>query len=354
VGEQAGVGPAAPAWVEELTSLDDLGPLDRYQHRVLGLVRDGLASGAQATDVTGAVADANDALVRRLLTLAEEWLGPPPVAYRWLAMGSHGRREQVLSSDQDHAIAYHPPDGDDHEEIRRYFSSLATRVTDGLARAGLPLCTGGFMATQWCRPIGEYERMFRSWVDDPHPLALLQAEVFLDTRACHGELDTDVLDRILRGGGARGPFRVQLARAAVTFRPPLSWHRSLKTIKTSDGGGLLDVKLGGAAAIVLLARLYSLAAGSAEHSTLPRLAAAVEGGSLGSTTADALVDAYHVLTDLRLRHQIAQVEAGVEADNRVRVDRLTKEDRTRLRDVLRIVRDIQDVTAMRFKTTMAM
>ncbi len=338
--------------VARLAAIDHVEPLDDYQGQILAVIRDDLAAGAQATEVTGRVADANDALVSRLLTLAEEHLGPPPTPYRWLAMGSHGRREQVLSSDQDHALAYLRPEDD--RPVEAYFGQLATLVVDALARAGLPLCTGGYMATHWCRPLDEYEQMFRSWVDNPQPLALLQAEVFLDTRAGHGELDTQVLDRILRGGGARGPFRVQLARAAVTFRPPLTWLGRLRTSRADGGHATVDVKLGGAAAIVLLARLYALAAGAAEHSTLPRLEAAVAGGSLGSSTAESLEEAYHLLTDIRLRHQMAQLEAGRTPDNTVRLEELTREQRSRLRATLRTLRDIQDVTAMRFATSMAM
>jgi CBS domain-containing protein len=342
-------GSARTRVVEELRSADRLDPLDRYQPQLLATIREALAAGEDVLVVSGRVADANDALVRRLLELAEAHLGEPPLPYRWLALGSHGRREQVLSSDQDHAIAYAPPTPHRAGEAQEYFSRLAAIVVPALARAGLPECTGGYMATNWCRPLPEYERMFRGWVDEPRPLALLQAEVFLDTRGCHGDLDTEVLDRILQGGGARGPFRVQLARAAVTFRPPLRWPGRLRA-----SAGAVDVKLGGTAAIVLLARLYALAVGSTEHSTVPRLRAAAAGGSLATSAAEELVEAYRFLTDLRLRHQVEQVSSGLAADNRVPLDRLDAEQRQRLRSSLRLVRDLQDVTAMRFATTTVM
>ena len=113
-----------------------------------------------------------------------------------------------------------------------------------------------------------------------------------------------------------------MARAAVTFRPPISLFGRLRV-----RGSTLDVKRGGTAAIVLLARLYALIAGSAEHSTVLRLQAAAAAGTLSSATAGDLIDAYRFLTDLRLRHQIQQAEENVPADNRVFPDRLTT-DRT--------------------------
>ena len=181
-------GPAPVRVIDELERIDRLGPLDAYQGQVLELIRSCLADGVDAVDISGAVADANDALTRRLLDLAEAHLGPPRCRYQWLALGSHGRREQVLSSDQDHAIAYEPPAPGEEDTARDYLTALAGLAVPGLARAGIPLCAGGYMATHWCRPLGEFERLFRSWVEEPRPQALLQAEVFLDVRGCHGDL----------------------------------------------------------------------------------------------------------------------------------------------------------------------
>jgi CBS domain-containing protein len=331
--------------IEEVDGIDRLEPLGAYQSQLVDLVRARLAAGLDALDVTGAVADANDSLTRRLLGLAESHLGPPPSRYVWLALGSHGRREQVLSSDQDSAIAYEATSPHEVAATDEYFAALAALVVDALARAGIPLCGGGYMATNWHRPLDEFGRLFRGWVEEPQPEALLKAEVFLDVRACHGELSPDELIRILLVGGSRGPFRTQMARAAVTFRPPISLFGRLRI-----RGSTLDVKRGGTAAIVLLARLYALIAGSAEHSTVLRIQAAAAAGTLSSATAGDLIDAYRFLTDLRLRHQIQQAEENVPADNRVFPDRLTTDERTTLRTAMRTVHAIQEVTAQRFAT----
>ena len=218
-------------------------------------------------------------------------------------------------------------------------------MVDGLARAGIPRCDGGYMATNWCRPIGEFAAMFRGWVGEPEPSALLRAEVFLDVRPVRGHLQVDVLDRILLGGRTRGPFLVQMARAAVTFRPPLGLFGRLRSRDAT-----VDVKRAGTAAIVLLARLYALAAGSSARTTLRRLEAAGAAGALSRVGARDLAEVYRFLTGLRLGHQAEQAAAGQAPDNRVALGNLTAPDRRRLRDGLRLVRDVQEVTASRFAT----
>lgn len=328
--------------IDEVRRIDALAPLDGYQREMVTVVGRLLADGVDVLQVTRAVARVNDILTTRLLRLAETELGRPPCDYAWLALGSHGRGEQVLSSDQDSAIAF-----DDRGQATgaEYFPRLAELVVTALARAGLPLCDGGYMATTWCRPINEFRGLFRGWVEQPEPAALLKAEVFLDVRPVHGDLSVDVLDRILVGGRSRGQFLVQMARAAVTFTPPLG---PLGRLRTKDS--TIDVKRAGIAAIVLLARLYGLAAGSTARTTVARLDAAAAAGTLSRSGAGNLAEAYRLLTALRLRHQVDQVGAGAAPDNRMRLDELSREDQRRLRDGLRVVRDVQQVTAMRFAT----
>lgn len=330
--------------IDQIPSIRRLEPLDSYHGELVALIRRLLADGADALEVTRTVGHLNDTLTSRLISLAEAELGPPPCRHAWLSLGSQGRGEQVLSSDQDSALAYEDAGTDQHDG-RDYFGPLAGLVVGALARAGLPLCDGGYMATNWCHPIEEYRRLFRSWVEHPEPDALLRAEIFLDVRPVHGDLPVDVLDSILTSGACRPRFLVMLARAAVTFRPPIGRFGRLFVEDSA-----VDVKRAGIVAIVLLARLYALAAGSSARTTALRLDAAATAGSISRARAGNLTEAYRYLTGLRLRHQLEQARRGEPADNNVPLAELTAQEQQRLREIFRAVRDLQDVTASRFPT----
>ncbi|HEX6249010.1 MAG TPA: putative nucleotidyltransferase substrate binding domain-containing protein [Nocardioidaceae bacterium] len=335
-------GPLALA--RGLADVERLEALDSYAAEMTEAVARLLSDGADVLQVTQAVAHVNDVLTSHVLDLAEARLGPPPYAYSWLALGSHGRGEQVLSSDQDSALAYGGPrlaQGDPDE----YFGRLAGYVVDALARAGIPKCTGDYMATTWRYPLSTFTGYFERWVNDPAPSDLLKAEIFLDVRPVHGDLDVGRLDDILVAGGKRGSFLMQMARATVTFRPPVILLGHLHT-----DHGYLDIKRSGTAAIVLLARLYALAAGTNARTTLDRLRVAGEARTLSPSGAEQLVEAYRLLTELRLRHQVEQARDGLTVDNRVRVDGLPGRDRRRLRDAIRTVRVMQEITANRYQT----
>lgn len=331
--------------VDDLDSIDDLAPLDGYSGAVLDDIRRLLDDGTDSLEVCGHIAGHHERLNRRLLELAEADCGEPPCPYAWLLLGSHGRREQVPASDQDNAIVFDPATDAERKAAQEYFPGIAARVVTGLTRAGLPECDGGYMATLWCRPASEYTSLFRTWVEHPTPESLIKADVFLDMVAFHGELTVEHWDELLLNGAARGPFRAQMAHAAVKMSPPLGLFGRVLAREAR-----VDVKFGGTAAIVALARLYGFTAGSRRRSTLDRLEDAAAKGTLRATTAHKLAEGYRLLTLLRLRHQVDQAAAGRPFDNRIPLESLTPDERTRLRRSLRSVRELQNVTAQIFST----
>jgi CBS domain-containing protein len=324
-----------------IRTIDRLEALEGYSREIAATAEALFSAGVEPVRIARVIASLNDALSGKLLRLAEARLGPAPCPYAWLALGSEGRMEQVLLSDQDNALVYR----DRTPAAHAYFEALAERVVAGLLRAGFPPCPGGYMATNWRRPLADWQAAFRQWVQTPEPQALLQAEVFLDFRRVHGELSTAPLDGILRAGAGSQLFLVQLARAATKFGPPLG---PFGRIRSEDGQ--VDLKRGGIAAIVLLGRVYALAAGSLARPTLERLEAAAAAGTLSRGGAEALADTFRFLIRLRLREQLARLAAGRAPENRVRLEDLSALEQRRLRDAFRAVAELQKATSMRFRT----
>jgi CBS domain-containing protein len=323
--------------IEAMHRLADV-PRD-YSREVASVAETLFAGGLGVAQIGGVLAALSDALTRRLLTLAERELGPPPCPYSWVVLGSEGRREQVLLSDQDNALVYL----EDGREARPYFHSLAGLVVDALIEAGFPRCPGDYMATTWCKPLAEWEALFGRWVEVPEPQALLEAQIFLDFRGLHGGLSLEPLDRILVAGGRRALFLHNLARAVLRFRPPLG---PLGRIRTADGW--VDLKAGGIGAIVMLARLHALAGGSAARPTLERIETAADASQLSRAGAEILAESFRLLTRLRLQEQIRSLHRGEEPGNRVRPDALSPLERRRLLEALRAVRKQMDAAALRF------
>jgi CBS domain-containing protein len=326
---------------KHVSKIEHAEALQGYAQEVAATVESLFHSGLEVTRIGQMIANLNDALIKRLLLMAEEELGPPPTPYAWHVFGSEGRMEQTLLTDQDNALAYRA----DTPEAKTYFHTLAKRVVNGLITAGFPPCDGGYMATRWQYPLAHWTRLFSQWVLKPEPRALLEAAIFFDFRVVHGSLPLDPLNAIMLKSDQHKIFLAQLARAALEFRPPLGlFHR----IQTTAGG--VDLKRDGLAPIVGLARLYALAADSLARSTTERLAAAEQASVIGPEEAETLREAFGFLLRLRLREQLRAIRAGEQSSNRVRLDILSPVERRHLKEVFAAIRHSQEAVAFAYQT----
>lgn len=304
-----------------------------YANEVAALVGALFHGGLGALQISQIVSSLNDALVRRIIVLATEKLGAAPCAYAWLVFGSEGRLEQALLTDQDNGLVYEK----ESEAARQYFAALAKLTVDDLIQAGFPPCAGGFMATHWCKPLAAWRASFADWISLPKAEVLLDAAIFFDFRAVAGNLALAPLDEIVASAPSQKRFLAYLTRGALDFRPPLGFFNSLR----SDDGKV-DLKAGGIAPIVGLARAAALACGSGERSTLARLTAASQSAVLLSQeNARLLGDIFPFLLRLRLRHQVAAQEQNLRIDNRVDLAELSTLERRHLKESFVTIKQIQ-------------
>ncbi len=312
----------------------------RYASELAAMVETMVWGGLGPAQVGPVVSRMNDALAVRLIELAQRDLGPAPSAFAWIVFGSEGRMEQTLVTDQDNALVQADEDAEQHAA---YFARLASRVVHGLIAAGVPPCPGGFMATEWRKPLGGWVRQFQRWLETPDPRALIEALNFFDFRPVFGTLDTGALDATVARARGEAVFMAQFARASLGLQPPLTAFRHIR----EDAGGV-DVKAGGLGPIVSLARLYAIDAGSASRPTLARLDAAVAGGTLSRDAGATLAEGFRFLLGLRLREQLRALRAGEPLRHTVPLSRLAPGERQHLKDIFVAIRDLQRATALRY------
>jgi CBS domain-containing protein len=325
---------SSPLYLQRtLETLEAPAGLAHYSREVAGMVGTLFRGGLGAVQIGRIVSSLNDALVKRLVDLAQRDLGPAPTAFAWIVFGSEGRLEQALLTDQDNALIY----GEESETTRVYFAALAERVVDGLIQIGFPPCAGGFMATHWCKSLKEWYSLFARWVRTPEPQALLDAAIFFDFRSVAGVLSLAPLEKILAGARTEKAFIAHLADASLAH-PPLGFF---KRIRSDDGK--VDVKKGGIAPIVGMARAAALAGGSLERSTLERLATAGKSGIFFSEDdASELAEIFQFLLHLRLRQQLASLQANHPLDHNVHLSALSTLERRHLKEGFVMIRRIQD------------
>ena len=304
-------------------------------------------AGGDPIEICRIVSVIADAATSRLLALAGEHLGDVPCAFAWLALGSAARHERALHADQDHALAFGP--GFLPEDHDAYFAELAEYVTAGLEAIGFPRCRGDAMAIHSAmrRPLEDWSERFRTWIHQPDADAMILSSIGFDYRTVSGTLDaTPELDAAVAEARTNPAFLGLLARIALREEPPTGFVRGLVVKAKGEHAGTLDIKHGGITIVTSIARARAVATGSPAKDTLGRLEAAVAGGTLRPESGADLAEAFRFLVDLRLRHQVAQVRAGVTPDDFVDPTTLGTIERSGLRETFRAIRGEQQLLAL--------
>lgn len=308
--------------------------------------------GNTAQSIGHVVSLITDAITVRLLELAEEKLGPPPISYVWLAAGSQGRREQTALSDQDNCIIL--ANVYDAREHGDYFGQLSRFVCDGLNTCGYAYCPGEMMAMtdRWRQPLSVWHRYFRGWIEEPEPMALMLSSVFFDLRPVRGDraLFEDLQGLILAKTKTNRIFQSYMASNALTHEPPIGFFRNFVLVRGGEHDHTLDLKHSGVVPIIDLARVHVLAAGAPEVNTHERLEAAGAAGMISQQGVADLADALEFIGYTRLRHQAERIRQGRPADNFISPADLSSHQRSHLKSAFRAVKTMQSVLAVRYQT----
>jgi CBS domain-containing protein len=320
----------------------------------IGSLTDNLvAQGAAAEPLTHTITSLNDALTHRLFDLLLPEYELDDVEWCWLSVGSEGRREQTVVTDQDNAILFHCQLAE-MKSVRRELLDFARAANDGLADLGFPLCPGNIMASnpEHCLEATEWRERFAGWIREPTPEALLGANIFFDFRPLAGNAGLAENLRAWLGDLAAGNklFLRMLVSNALQAEPPLG---VIRKFRTDDGehAGTLDLKSHGTRIYVDAARAFALGLGINETNTSQRLRLAGRRLAIDEREMASTVEGYHFLQLLRLRAQrgeldtepAAAVAAGqpVATPNRIDPYSLNDLDQRLLKESFRQARALQ-------------
>ena len=336
-----------------ISDAQDVLALKQAGRDIASLAHSLLAQGMEAETLTELIATLNDHLTRRLIALEAAALDLPAVEWCWMALGSEGRMEQTLATDQDNALIFTLGNGANLDDTRGKLIAFSRRINEALDACGFPLCKGGIMASnpKWCLSEEEWRTQFSRWIDSGGPDELLNASIFFDFRPLYGaEALAQGLHGWLHNKVRNNPrFLKQMAQNALRNIPPLGLVRDFVLSDDDTHPHTLDLKLNGATPFVDSARIYALASGQAATGTARRLQLAGQALHIQQAETDGWVQAFHFIQLLRLRHQHEQERKGLVPDNHLDPDTLSILDRRILKEAFRQARKLQARLALDYE-----
>ncbi|OKH88163.1 putative nucleotidyltransferase substrate binding domain-containing protein [Thalassospira sp. TSL5-1] len=334
----------------QISKMDNPADMAGVIAQIPELLRQLIDAGATSQNAGHIVTTLADTVTSRLLELAEQKFGPPPVPYVWLAGGSQGRQEQTAISDQDNCLML--DDAYDSAQHGDYFRNLAEFVCDGLNTAGYVYCPGEMMAKteKWRQSVATWQRYFTTWIQSPEPKALMLCSVWFDLRPIYGKtsLYEQLHRQILTMASGNRIFLAFMVGNAQSHQVPLGFFRNFVMIRGGEHDRTLDMKHSGVVPIVDIARIHALGNGIAAVNTTARLQAALHTSSISAQGARDLMDAYEFISITRLKHQVAQIRDGQRPDNFLHPESLSAFERSHLKDAFNVIKTLQSALESSF------
>ena len=319
--------------IDNSTNIDDL---IITRTKVPTLVNTLVESGARSQLICHIITSIFEAIAEKAISFAIDELGEPPTEFAFVALGSVGREEQTLTSDQDNAIIYQEVSADKEKSTHEYFIELGKKVCNWLNDCGFEFCEGEAMAKnpKWCQSISQWEKYFHSWIKNSEQQDLIDLSIFFDFRAIYGnkELADRLRNHVSKVVEGQAGFFQHLAKNCLLHKPPVGFLGKIVVESKGEHSEKFDIKMA-TMPIIDFSRIYALKYNIRSTSTLERLNDLLKNGVINSTTYAELKQAYNYLMQLRIKHQSTQLMGNNPADNYINLGELTQIEQKTLKNI---------------------
>lgn len=345
-------GQSPLVFIQSVKLAETIDELRQKWNYVPEIIKQLLGRGINAEIINQVITTIADSISIKVIERVIRDMGEPPAKFVFMVTGSEGRKEQSLKTDQDNAIIYEDKANEQREMVRAYFLTFAKKVSDYLNDIGFSYCQGGYMASnpEWTHSLSHWKRNYKQWIEESIPENAIKFSTFFDCRFLYGEKSIiyelkQFLEEELQKPNDR--FFAFTAKNALQYEPPLTFFKNIKT-ETIGKAEVFNIK-NAMTPIVDLVRVYALKKRVYQENTGERLKKLMELGVFTASQYQELYQSYYYLMALRLENQANQILVKkVEPNNYVRIDTLTKIEKTTLIEIFKTISNFQMGIKMRF------
>ncbi|OQA34356.1 MAG: Methyl-accepting chemotaxis protein 4 [Betaproteobacteria bacterium ADurb.Bin341] len=336
-------GYSAVSLIQSIQRAETPGEIALRREKLPMRVKAVLDSGSRPQNVTRIISNLSDVIIRKLINLAISELGDPPANFAFVVLGSVGREEQTLCTDQDNAIIFDDGVPEDRlEETRNYFLAMSRKVCAWLDEIGYSYCQGNIMAQNpdWCQPLDTWKYYFSRWIHTAEPQDMLEVNIFFDFRCVFGDktLVDQLRDHVDIAWQKHPLFIYLLAENALRYKPPLGVFGGIVTAAPGEPEGSFDIKAA-MMPIVNIARAQALKHHISETNTMNRMRRLYEQKVFSEYEFSEIQLVYDFLMQLRLKHQAMEAKSGQTIDNFIHLKSMTHIEQMTLKNVFNKIND---------------
>jgi CBS domain-containing protein len=336
--------------IKELKRVKKAKAIKPIRAKIMQLLQGYLDQNIPLTLTSKIITELNDACIKKVIELSlAKMRTAPPVRFSWLALGSQGRSEQLLHTDQDNALIYEDVPEQIREKTNKYFLELAAEVNKGLFEIGYEYCPAEMMASnpKWCLSLNQWKELVHDWISKPGKDEILLSFIFFDYSLSYGdrELANDLADYIFTDIAANPIFYVHLVSGALQSPSPTGFFRQFLVEQDGAHKDFFDIKrralmpLADAARVLIIS--HSVKGISNTYERFERLA---ELEPQNKELYMSCAYSYKALLKFRTKQGLLHHDSG----QFIELESLSKLEKVKLKGAFKTIKELQEVISMRF------
>ena len=326
--------------------------LKLVREKLTDLIQSSIAKNIPLPHIYNITGEIITAIIKRSVELAILDLGSPPSRFAWLSIGSQGRKEQLLLTDQDSILIFEDVAPEKYRDVKDYFMKLSKRTTTILEKVGYQYCPNGHMASNmlWCKSLSDWMKQYNNWMKMPGETSNDISSIFFDFEIAFGEgkIEDTIADLIFKNTKNNALFFDYLGNDALHKNPPLNFFKKFNLEEEGENKGKFDIKNKAIMPLVDGARLFAISMNlRGINNTYSRFKQLALVDPKFSEIYLNCADAFLILSKFRTLEGLKNDNSG----DFINIDELTKVDREKLKNALSPMKELEELIKDKFQLT---
>lgn len=326
--------------------------IKQVREKLTDLIQNSIAKNIPLPHIYNISGEIITAIIKRSIELSILDLGSPPARFAWFSIGSQGRKEQLLLTDQDSFLVFEDVAAENYRDVKDYFLKLAKRATAILEKVGYEFCTNGHMASNmlWCKSMSDWIKQYNNWMKTPGDKSNDISSIFFDYEFVFGEgkIEDSLNDVIFNNTKNNALFFDFLGNDALRKNPPLNFFKKFNLEEEGENKDKFDIKNRAIMPLVDGARLFAISFNlRGINNTYLRFKQLAIADPKFSEIYLNCADAFLILSKFRTLEGLKNDSNG----NFINLEELSKPDKERLRNALGPMRDLEELIKDKFQLT---
>lgn len=338
--------------LKEIKKSQSAKELKLVRNKLADIIQSSLNKNIPLTHITSIAGEVTLAIVKRSVEQAILELGSPPARFAWLCIGSQGRKEQLLLTDQDSILVFEDVTPEKYRDVKDYFLKLARKATATLEKVGYINCSNGHMASNmmWCKSLTDWSKQYENWMNTPGENTNEISSVFFDYELAFGEqkIEDALTDVIFSNIKNKVLFLDYLGNDTIKKPTPLNFFKKFNIEEDGEHKGKFDIKTRALMPLIDGARLLILSNNiKGVNSTYLRFKQLAMIDPKFSEVYLNCADAYLVLSKFRTLEGLKNDNTG----QYINLEELSKVDKEKLKNALAPMKELEELIKDKIQLT---